>query len=189
MIAGEDHRLLADLLAPDLLFFDLQMDESGQDVEPRIPLPDFFPEVRRLVAVGIGRIPGPRSSPRLNGRKKVLLPSSSVVIQTSSGIDGEVDECPLLELEDLVPRIAIGHVLVPGVNDGLAGERVFQFGRGHRNAVQAQHQIERLGRLPLAVVQLPSDGQAVGAVQPLRCPGSSRGPVRSRPRRSACRST
>ena len=59
---------------------------------------------------GAGGFPAPMPSPWLKGRKNVLLPASFVVMIHQVGIDGEVDQRALLELEDQVVRVAV----VPG---------------------------------------------------------------------------
>jgi len=166
MVTREDHRLLADRLAADLLFLDLQMDEAGQDIQPRIPLPDFLPQVRRAVAVGVRWIAGPVVVTLIERQKERALAVQLRGHVDLVRIDGEVDQGPPLEVENGVPWVAIRHVLVHGMGYRLTGQRVLQFGRRHGDAIQGQHQIQRFCRLAFAVVQLPSDGQPVGGVQP-----------------------
>jgi hypothetical protein len=82
VVARKDQRLAPPLLARLRIFpgLDLQVDEAGENVEPAIPRPDFFPEVRRLVASGLSGLPAPRSRPRLNGRNRVAARSRRVVM-------------------------------------------------------------------------------------------------------------
>ena len=65
--------------------------------------------------------------------------------------------------EGHVGRVAIGSVLVLGVLDGLARERVLQLGRRNRDAVDEQAQVEGLGGSRV-VWELARDREAVGEV-------------------------
>ena len=79
-----------------------------------------------------------------------------------------MDQRPLLELEDQSRagrgRSCTGDLACSPVWPVM---RVLQFGRGDRDAVQAQHHVERVLVLG-AVVELAGDGQPVGRVEPLR---------------------
>ena len=60
---------------------------AAKDFQPAVAFPDLFPEVGRLMAItqwiALPQFFPPGSLPLLNGRKKVLKPSSFVAICTS----------------------------------------------------------------------------------------------------------
>ena len=95
MIAGEDHRLLANFLAADGFLFDLQVNESGQDVEQRIPLPDLLPKVGGLVAVRVVRVAGPGAVALVEGQEERLVAFEPGRHPNDIGIDREMDEAPV----------------------------------------------------------------------------------------------
>ena len=72
-------------------------------------------------------------------------------------------QCATLELEDRLARVAGLLVLSARILDPLARERVLQFHRDHRDAVQTQYHIERLLGARRKV-KLPSQPQAVRGV-------------------------
>ena len=75
----------------------------------------------------------------------MLVPGELRRHEHQVGIDGEVDQRPLLELEDRVVGVAVVLVLPDGVLHVLAGHRVLQLGGDDRDAVQAQGQVEAPG--------------------------------------------
>ena len=110
---------------------------------------------------GFGGLPFPRLWPRLNGqeaRRFALQPGRH---RDRVGIDREVHERAPPERDVL--RIAVLSVLLDRVLDGLAGEVVLQLRRRHRDAVEEEAEVDRLGGVGVER-QLPRDGQAVGVV-------------------------
>ena len=65
----------------------------------------------------------------MNGRKRVPSPARRVVMWTSSGFGGEVDEGAALEAEERRVGVAVLLVLADGVVPGLAGHRVLELAR------------------------------------------------------------
>ena len=59
VIAWEDHGFFSDFLVADHFLFDLEVDESAQDVEKGITLPDFLPQIGGLIAVWVIGVAGP----------------------------------------------------------------------------------------------------------------------------------
>ena len=89
------------------------------------------------------------------------------------GIHGEVDD--RARPEDQVGRIAVALVLPHRMPDGLVRQRILQFGRRRRDAVNEQRQVDRVCGVRLTVMQLPDDAQAVRLVS---LPQRRREPVR-----------
>ncbi len=67
------------------------------------------------------------------------------------------------EHENRFTRVAVVAILVDGIGCGLAAERVLEFERQHRNAVDRQRHIQRLLRLR-AEVQLAGQPKPIGLV-------------------------
>ena len=147
MVAGEDHGLRLDLVAPVVaLLFDLQVNEAGENVEQTVALQHLFPQIGRAVAAagGIGWIARcPRES-LVEGQELGRPAGQPGGHEHGVGVYGEVSQRAALEFEDRLARVAVPLVLPACVLDGLAGERILQLQRRHRNAVQAQRDIERL---------------------------------------------
>ena len=155
----------------------LDVHERGQQVEPGVALPDLLPQVRGLVAVGrrvarAARLPGP-AEPLLNGRNRVCSPASRVVIATRCGSTAKCTTVRLARIRSCGLRSRA--VLLHRVLDGLPGQRVLQLRGGDRDAVDHQHQVERVGRVRLGVVQLPDHAAAVGLVALLQLRGQGVG--------------
>ena len=90
-----------------------------------------------------------------------------MVYEHGVGVRGEVGQRAALEREDRLARVAVPLILAACVLDGLAGERVLQLQRRHRNAVQAQGDVERaLGTR--REMELAGESQAVGGVAGLQ---------------------
>ena len=136
------------------------MHEPRQNVEPAIALPDLFPQVRRLVPVRIRRIPGAVLKAPVEGKKKRLFAFHLRGHVDQVRIDGEMHQRALFEAEDRLGRIARRLVLLDRVMNILTGVRILQLGRGDRNPVQAEHQVERFFVFRRKV-NLPRDGQAI----------------------------
>ena len=114
MEPGEDHRRVA----PSTPFGGrLDVHEPVEQVEPRVALPDPLPQVRGAVPVRVRRVARRRRSwPRLNGRNRVALPASRVVIATGSV---STAKCTTARAQQRVRRVAVGAVLLDRVLDGL----------------------------------------------------------------------
>ena len=113
-----------------------------QDVEEALPLQHLFPQVGGLVAAGIVGIAGAACRALVEGQKARVPPRQARGHVDLVRIDGEVDQRPLLELEDQVRGVAIVLVLGHGVPPGLAGHGILELHGGHRDAVQAQDHVE-----------------------------------------------
>ena len=81
-------------------------------------------------------------------------------------VHSEMDEGPFLELKNQVRRIAVVLVLADRVPPGLAGHRILELGRGDRDAVECQGDVQGIS-LAVRVTELARDGQPVGGVD--RC--------------------
>ncbi len=126
VVAREDHVLDLHLLPGEDPFPDFEMNEPRQNVEPAIPLPDLFPEVRALVADGVVRVPLAAVAPLVEGQEEGLLAVQASGHEHFVGIDGEMHQAALPELEQRLARVALLAVLPLRVHDRLPGEGVLQ---------------------------------------------------------------
>ena len=166
VVAREDHALEL------LLVVALADQVAVQDVEPALPRPDLFPQVGGGEALGIGRVAGAART----------IPMAAVERQEHRGrprqpcghhhlglADREMHERPAREAEQRLQqpalrlRVAVEAVLVHRVVDGLC-EVGLQLHRGHREAVEEQHQVQLGLRVVGRVRDLPHHAQAVGLV-------------------------
>ncbi len=138
VVAGEDHRLPHYLFAAELLLLNLEMDEPRQDVQKTVPLQNFFPQVGGLIAVGILRVARATSAALVKGQEVGTAARQAGGHIDLVGIDGEMDQRALLELEDQVGWIAVVLVLRDRIAPGLGRHGVLEFHRGDRDSVQAQ---------------------------------------------------
>ena len=76
------------------------------------------------------------------------------------GIDGEMHQRALLELEEQVVGVTVVLVLPDGVVHVLARHGVLQFGGEDRDAIQTEGEVGRLGARSLEQ-QLADDGEPV----------------------------
>ena len=139
MVAGEDHGLRPDSVAPFVaLLVDLQVHEAGEDVEQAVALQHLFPQIGRATGPSrrIGRVAGRAVGSLVEGQELRRLAGEPRGHEHGVGVRGEVGQRAALELEDRLARVAVALVLAARVLDGLAGERVLQLQRRHRNAVQ-----------------------------------------------------
>ena len=170
MVAGEDHGLRPDPVAPLVaLLVDLQVNEAGEDVEQAVALQHLFPQIRRAAGPSrrIGRVAGCAVGALVEGQELRRLAGEPGGHEHGVGVRGEVGQRAALELEDRLARVAVPLVLAACVLDGLAGERVLQLQRHDRYAVQAQGDVERA----LGVrreMELAGESQAVGGVAGLK---------------------
>ena len=169
---GEDDRagLLGRLgLLPRRVLLDV--DEPGEDIEPRVALPHLLPQVGRCVSIAAGRrVAGAATLTGTAGALVERQEPGGLAVEPGRhhhrvGIDGEVDDCPP---QHWIGGVAIGAVLRHGVLDGLARERILQLRRGHRDAVHHQHEVERITGMFQAVMELADDGEAIGGVPGLQ---------------------
>ena len=96
----------------------------------------------------------------MKGRKRVALPASRVVIATRSV---STAKWTTARRRSGFVGVAIAPVLLDRLVDALPGDGVLQLGRGHRDAVDEQAQVDGLGRTGL-VRKLAGHGQPVLAV-------------------------
>ena len=142
VVAGEDHRL-------DLLFLVAAGDQiAAQNLQPAVALPHLLPEVAGAVAaLGIQGIAGaavvaPVEGQKSGGRAKQLGGHAHL-----AGAHGEVNQGPIGKRQQRFGPLALGDgvaikaVLVHRVTDRL-GEVGFEFGGGHGQAIEEQHQID-----------------------------------------------
>ena len=147
------------------LLLDRQADEASKNVEETLSLPDFFPKVRCLETVGIVGIPLTAVAPFVERKKEGAFSGQLCGHAHFVGIDGEMDQRPLLELKQRLPRVTILPVLLLGVSDILSRERVLEIRRGHRQSVHAEYNVDGESRCFLAEVNLTGDGKDVLLVE------------------------
>ena len=153
-----------------LLLVPLGDQVAAEDLQPALALPRPAPTGRpcggRLRVHGIA-LPPPWS-PWLNGRNAVAGPSSRVVMWTSLLLTAKCTSAPLGKRQQRLGglpfglRLAVEAVLVDRVVDAL-GEVGLQLDRGHRQAVEEQHEVDAV-LVVQRVAHLPHDAQAVGGV-------------------------
>ena len=167
LIARKDEEPLAGL-APLFVFLLNLMDELAHQIKDAVPRPSLFPEI----AGGVARlrrwhvrVPGPAELAPVEGQKARLGAGQVGGDIDQVRVHGEVREAPAMGQQRLAARVAVGPVLVDGVRDGLAAERVLELGGEQRNAVQKQHQIEALFVLG-AVADLACDREEVRRIEP-----------------------
>ena len=151
-----------------------------QDVEPALPRPDLFPQVGGGEACGVGRVAGAAVVAAVEWqehRDRARQPGRHHHLGLA---DREMHERPAREAEQRLQqpafglRVAVVAVLVHRVVDGLR-EVGLQLHRGHREAVEEQHQVQRGLRVVGRVRDLAHHAQAVGLVV-----GARRGVQRQR---------
>ena len=166
VVAGEDHGLRLDLAALIVAFLvDLQVDETGEEVEQAVALQHLFPQVCRSVgpARWIGRVSGCSGGTLVEGKKARGRARQTGGHKHGLGVHGKVHQRAVLEFEDRLVRVAILPILPARILDPLARERVLQFHRSHRDAVQAQRHIEGFFRAR-RVMELPGQSQPIRGV-------------------------
>ena len=89
-------------------------------------------------------------------------------------IHGEVDRTPP-KLKQQLPWIAVAHVLLLGVGNGLLGQVVLQLERGRGQAIDENAEVERKLRFIFAIPKLTGHAEDVGAVLLLRLRIAGRG--------------
>ena len=154
---GEDHRraLLGTLRRL------VDMDEAAQDVHPRVPGPHPLPQVGSAVPVRVGRVACPEIVAPVERQEPGLLPRQMGGHGHRVRIHREVHHPH--PLQRAVLRVAVLAVLEDGVLDALAGQRVLQLGRRHRDTVHEQAQVDRLVARRV-VAELAGHRQHVGLV-------------------------
>ena len=141
MVPGEDDAFLRDSLPVDLGFLDFEVNESAEDVHEAVPLPDLLPQIPGSVSTGVIWISRSVVVPPVERQERGALPVEPRRHEHEVGIDGEMDERPFLELEEGMPGISSA-VLGDRVLNGLVRKGVLQFGRGYRDAVHEQHEVD-----------------------------------------------
>ena len=145
VVAGEDHGLRLDLAAPIVAFLvGLQVDEAGEEVEQAVTLQHLLPQVGRAVGptLWIRRVPRGSLATLVEGQKVRRRARQTGGHEHRFGVHGKMHQRAALELEDRLAGVAALLVLPACILDPLASERVLQLQRRHRNAVQAQRDIE-----------------------------------------------
>lgn len=145
VVAGENHRRRLDLsalLVP--LLVNLQMDESGEQVEQAVSLEHLFPQGGGAIRQPgrIGWVPRATVAALVEWKEVCCGAGEAGGHQHQLGVCREVNQCSPLELENQVAWGAILFVLPAGILDPLARERVLQFHGGDGDAIQAQRHIE-----------------------------------------------
>jgi hypothetical protein len=186
MVTRKDHRLLLPLPAvPVLLLDDLEVNETGEDVEQVFGQQHLIPKVVRGVPVDVVRHVVARAAVRgaaIEGQEDRLLAGEAGGHGDLVLADGEVDEGAAFEgeqrfglLSDRVDRQTRGLVLFDGTVGGLL-ELGLQLQRGHGQAVDEEHEVDTPGlclrarggefgfRRPRAVHDLRHDTQTVLSV-------------------------
>ena len=140
-----------------------EMEEAAEEVHPTVAGPDALPEVGSFVAVGVFGITGGGAVAEVEGKEDGFVAGEARGHVDFVGIDGEMDEGAFLEGEDLFAVVAVGFVLMSGVLDGLPGELVFELGGSNGDAVDAEHEVQRLVVFG-AVVKLAGEREAVEGI-------------------------
>ena len=167
VVAWEDERLATVLL--------LQVDELLQDVHHRILLEDRVPDVVRDVSVlvlgiALASVHAGAVGALVEGQEVGRL----LAVQTGDHprlVEVHAEECKhtTVELEADLSGVPVGFPLELRVLGGLAGHLVLQFEGEHGYAVDGEDHVHGLVRLPLRVVPLSVDFDAVLRVK--RCGG------------------
>ena len=166
MVAGEDHRLGPDLAALVVAFLlDLQVNETGEDVEQAVALQHLFPQVGGAAGTArrIRRVAGGPIAPLVEGQEMRRLSGQARGHTYHFGIHRKMHQRTTLEGEDRLARIAVLLVLAHRILYPLAGQRVLQFQRHDGDAVQAQRDVQRLLGARREV-ELAGQTQTVGGV-------------------------
>ena len=164
MVAREDHLLRLDLAALLVaLLVDLQVQEARKQIEQAVARENFLPQIRRSVGppCGSGGFPAPPPSPLLKGKKCVALPARRVVMNTTSVSTAKCTSVRRLNSK-IGSRGSRSCWYWACVSDGLARQRILQFDRRHRNAIETDRHVQRLlgSRREM---QLPCQAKAVRA--------------------------
>jgi hypothetical protein len=140
-----------------------------QQVQPGVAGPDLLPQVGGAVTVRVGRValaalPAGAGRALVERQEDRVEPGELGGHEDQVGVYGEVRQAAAGE--DPVGRVALLGVAVLrlGMPHGLPGELVLQLRGSDRDAVDGQHEVQRLVRAALAVVQLPVDQQPVSRV-------------------------
>ena len=152
VVAGEQRDPLAVLVGG-------RIHEPGQQIEPGIPLPHVIAQVTGPVAVP-RRVACPVTVAAVERQKPGGVSGQLGSHQHLLGIDREMHDGPT---QQRILRVPVAAVLLDRIVRGLVGQVGLQLGRGDRNAVHEQPEIDRL-RGARIVRKLPSDGQPVGPI-------------------------
>jgi len=163
VVAGEDHLL-------DLLLLVAAADQvAAEDLQPGVALPHLLPEVAGAVAaLGVEGVAGAAVVAPVEGQE-----GGGGALQLGghahlAGAHGEMHQGAAGKGEQrfgelpLGPGVAIEAVLVDCVVDRL-GEVGLEFGSGHRQAIEEQHQVDAV-LVAGGVAELAHHPQAVGGV-------------------------
>ena len=148
VIAGKDE-------AAELLLVVALADEvTAEDLQPAVALPHFLPQVVGGEAEGVGCVAGPARITAVEGQEVRRRAGQARAHHHFGLADGEMHQRAAgegqqrLDQPALGRRVAIEAILVNGITHAL-GEVRLQLGGGHRNAIDEQHQVERI----LGIVQ------------------------------------
>ena len=141
---------------------------TAENFQPAFPLPDFFPQIRRHIAVGIRWVSLGSVIAFIERQELRLRTFQPRCHADFTAADGKVNHRPARERQQrfrvlsLRLRITVQPVLIDRIVDAL-GEIGFQFDRGDRDSVQEQHQIDAvlIGR---GILHLLHHSQAIGTV-------------------------
>src|SRR5262245_32027705 len=100
VVAGEDHDLFLDLRPVHPALFLQGAHEPADDVEEAVPLPDFLPEVGRLVAAGVRRVTCAVARTPVEGKKIGAVALQPRRHENGVRIYGKVDEGALLVVQE-----------------------------------------------------------------------------------------
>lgn len=160
VITGKDDRFSPDCPSADLLLFDLDVNEPGDNVEEAVPFQYFFPEVCSLVIPGNFQVPSTAVVTSIEREEMRAFSAQASGHVGAIGIDGKMDESPFSELKDEIVWVPVVLVLVFGMFPVLAGHRVLEFKCDDRNPIQTENYIERVVVF-WRIFQLPGYGQGI----------------------------
>ena len=146
VVARKDHRLLPHrpdtLVRVDLPLLDLQVHEALEDVEQAVGLEHLVPQVVGLPVVRDRRIAGAEAVAPVEGKEDRLLALQPRGHPHLVRVHGEMHQRPLLEGEQQIALVPVGHVLGLGVRRPLARLWVFQLRRHHGDAVNGKGHVD-----------------------------------------------
>ena len=170
MESGEDH--LRTSLGTPRRFLDVN--ETSQDVHPRVTGPDPLPKISSTVPVGVGRIARPEIVALIERQETSPMPGQMSGHRHRGRIDREMHHPHPTQRAILrVPALAVLGYRMLHV---LAGQRILQLGRRHRDTVHEQAQVNGSVARRL-IAKLAGHRQHVRPVQRPPTPASTHEPA------------
>ena len=139
-----------------------QQHEVLDDASQALLAEHLFPQIRRLVAIGVGRIALALVVALVEGQEEGGAPRQFGGHEHLVGVHGHVHQGPA-ELQQRLAGIApFAVLLLAVVARGLAGPGVLELNRDQRQAVEEEHHVDLFGRVRLRITDLAGDAEDVG---------------------------